>query len=180
MSGKKYGTLETAAERREFLTEYARQIRGQEDALNNLTVDQFRRARESFEKAGRNPDAAKAQADFAREFEKEVKQSIAERIRQENPTLGRRAVNNMAKEKAEEARKGLAALHEPDNVAGGYTSADPTRMGSASVNSAIGPAWPSRVGTLDSWAAAASDAGYGDRLMNVRLFIETGLFNSGR
>ncbi|WP_426340085.1 polymorphic toxin type 15 domain-containing protein [Pseudoduganella sp. S-14] len=58
--------------------------------------------------------------------------------------------------------------------------ADPTRMGSASVNSSIGPAWNSRVGTLDKWANDARAAGYGDRRMNVRLFIETGLENSGR
>lgn len=180
MGGDKFRALQTAAERREFLTEYARQIRGQEDALNSLTVDQFMKARDSFDKLGRNPNAKRAQKQFTKDFEREVKQSIAERMRRENPQLSDDAIDKMAAQQATAARKGLAALHEPDNVAGGYTSADPTRMGNANVNSSIGPSWNSRVEALDSWAAKAKEAGYGGHQMNVRLFLETGLINNGR
>ena len=35
----------------------------------------------------------------------------------------------------------LAALHEPDMVAGGWMHPDPTSMGRADVNSSIGGSW---------------------------------------
>jgi filamentous hemagglutinin len=171
IAGDKSKSLQTAAERRDFLSEYARQIRGQENALNNLTVDEFLSARANFKEFGRNSDAAAAQDTFASQFERRVRENVASKLRETKPELSKREIQNMAREQAKEARQGLAALHEPDNVAGGYTSAAPTRMGDASVNSSIGPAWPSRIGELDAWAAQAKQAGYGDQFMNVRLSV---------
>lgn len=65
----------------------------------------------------------------------------------------------------------LAALHEPDMVAGGWMKADPTKMGRADVNSSIGGSWNQRgrIGSIDKAADDAVIAGLGDRKMNVKL-----------
>jgi hypothetical protein len=171
INGDKFKALDTVTERRDYLEKYARQIRTQEDALNDLTVDQFVRARELFSAKGRNSAAKGAQKFYADNFKAEVKASIAEDLRGKRPDLDETALMDVAEERAQAIRSELAALHEPDNIAGGYTSAMPKRMGDASVNSSIGPAWTSRIAKLDEWAEAAQKAGLGDQPMNVKLKI---------
>jgi hypothetical protein len=57
-------------------------------------------------------------------------------------------------------------------VAGGWANPYPTHMGLSNFNSAIRGGWPSRIGTIDRWAQAASDNGFGNSLMNVKLPIK--------
>jgi hypothetical protein len=65
----------------------------------------------------------------------------------------------------------LAALHEPDMVAGGWMQPDPKGMGRSDVNSSIGSSWNQggRVSSMDSAADDAIANGRGDEKMNVKL-----------
>ena len=76
--------------------------------------------------------------------------------------------------------KGLAALHEPDMVSGGYSKHEPTRTGSSNVNSSIGASWnqegpegteKSRLQTMENEARAAKARGDSSKQMNVKLKI---------
>lgn len=78
--------------------------------------------------------------------------------------------------------KNLVALHEPDMVAGGWASPNPTRMGNSSVNSAIGASWnqQNRLKELEEAAlnsiASSSD---GRAKMNVSLELCKGKQHAG-
>lgn len=65
----------------------------------------------------------------------------------------------------------LAALHEPDMVAGGWMQPEPKGMGRSDVNSSIGSSWnqEERVSSMDAAADDAIKNGRGDEKMNVRL-----------
>lgn len=67
----------------------------------------------------------------------------------QNNTKGDSASVLSATARAAEVRSSLDALHEPDNVVGGYFDYTPSRMGLSSVNKAIGGAWPRRVAAID-------------------------------
>ena len=65
-----------------------------------------------------------------------------------------------------------AALHDPDQIAGGY--AFPIAgMGDAAVNSSIGAQWPSRIAPIDkhvrSWAKNMSQSQRETTFLNVEL-----------
>lgn len=151
----------------------------------------MRAARSQFEKVGRNPAAEGSQAKFSRQFVNDVAQSMAGRVIEAELKAGKklkltasdrkagvqkidtRAINADARVKAQEVRGFLNALHEPDNVAGGWFNPKPTRMGNASVNQSIGGSWPVKKVDLDAYAKLAADNGMGNSRMNVRLKIET-------
>ena len=82
----------------------------------------------------------------------------------------------LAEQQAASIRSRFAALHEPDMIAGGWSNADTEKMGLASVNSSIGASWNQgkRLSTIDAWAEAAAQNGYGSSPMNVILPIKTG------
>ncbi len=65
----------------------------------------------------------------------------------------------------------LAALHDPDMVAGGANRPGVRVMGDRRINSSIGASWlyQDRLGTMDRAAQEAIDAGRGGDLMNVGL-----------
>jgi filamentous hemagglutinin len=160
----------SAADKRAYLEEYAKQLAGQQDALNSMTVDEFLSARAAFKAGNRNPLAANAQADFAADFEATVRNNILQSNL--NAGMAPAEAEAGAAQQASTIRSTLAALHEPDMVAGGWANPSPTRMGLSNVNSAIGASWPSRIGTIDRWAQAASDNGFGNSLINVKLPIK--------
>ena len=167
------------------VTRFGKQILG---FPNNLTVDQYLHARAQFDAIGRNPAAKTAQVQKARAFLKDVKTGIIQSIRKADPSLSSNAAKKIANQQAKEIRRPLAGLHEPDNIAGGWTKAKPGRMGDASVNSAIGPAWngkgratdkvgdftETRVKQMDAWAEAAKQNGLGGSKMNVQLYVNGG------
>ena len=73
----------------------------------------------------------------------------------------------MAKEEAKLKMKDIAALHEPDMIAGGKDNV--TNMGESKVNSSIGSQWKTRVATLDDAAAKIDPAEIECTKMNVKL-----------
>ncbi|HAV1239775.1 TPA: hypothetical protein JGU28_004561 [Salmonella enterica] len=71
---------------------------------------------------------------------------------------------------------GLAALHEPDMVAGGAGNPYPTTMGNSTINSAIGKSWQNevkggRISVIDDMVKDAIDKGAGNSKMNVKLEV---------
>ncbi|MGN8258695.1 polymorphic toxin type 15 domain-containing protein [Pseudomonas sp. SMSB3] len=69
--------------------------------------------------------------------------------------------------------KKLAALHEPDMIAGGWAKPDPTGLGDKRINSAIGGSWGhrGRLETIERAAEKALQRGEGMDMMNVELTI---------
>jgi len=65
------------------------------------------------------------------------------------------------------AMTSLAALHNPDLIAGGKDIIDD--FGDRQVNSSIGPQWKSRVGVLVQSVEQQSKAGGTSSLLNIRL-----------
>ncbi len=147
------------AEKNKYMREYARQLKRQEDAINNMSAREFADARVMFEKAkkkagnsGRNPLAEKAQIDYRRDRRKEIESSIYESKRNRN--VSPKAAKIEAKAESKAIMEKLAALHEPDMVAGGWHSPDPSGLGDKVVNSAIGGSWGhrERIETIESAA----------------------------
>ncbi|BBA45206.1 TPA: polymorphic toxin type 15 domain-containing protein [Burkholderia cepacia] len=157
------------AEQRQYLREYAKQLRGQQDAINSLTANEFQAARDAYKAVGRNPLADAMQEATRSEFVDHVRGSIYDSLRSSG--MGAKEAMSAATERANTVASKLAALHEPDMVAGGWAHPDPTRMGSTSVNSSIGGSWNQgdRLSTMERGASDAISGGKGDALMNVKL-----------
>ncbi|VWC82352.1 hypothetical protein BLA39750_01296 [Burkholderia lata] len=169
---KKFAKM-SAEEQKAYLKEMAKQLRRQEDEINKLTAAEFKAARDAgldpiTGKFSRNPLADTAQEDFRKKFAKDVQESMRESLREK---MGAAAAKAEAAKRTKELMDKLAALHEPDQVAGGWTQSDPKHMGRADVNSSIGGSWnqQDRIGSMDSTARDAVANGHGDAQMNVKL-----------
>ena len=151
--------------------EFAGQLQGQENGLNKQTLATNMDNRENFEQRkaetgnGRDVGEAKKQQEITRE------KALHDRIA-ENQEKGMSF--SKAKQEAEEWIKDQAALHEPDQIAGG----DPTkviRMGDAKVNSSIGSQWKSRVNQLadgvNEYAKGKTREELENTKMNVKLVV---------
>ena len=159
-------------EQKAFLKEYNKQLQGQQDAINSMSADEFKIAREHYAQNGRNPDADALQRKLGRDFENDVSESIRQGLIAKG--VDRSTATTMAKARAKEIRSSLAALHEPDMVAGGWTSPAPTRMGDTNVNSSIGASWSSRLSLVDQAVDTAISSGQGSAKLNVRLELLRG------
>ena len=155
-----------------FIKEYNKQLQSQQDAINRMTVDEFKSARDAYEKVGRNPDAVAAQQKFGKDFENSVRESITESLMAKGKDF--KAASAEAAVRAKKIRSDLAALHDPDMVAGGWFSPEPVKMGDPLVNSSIGGSWPSRLKALDEQVSAAIANGSGQAQMNIRLELLRG------
>ncbi|WP_046336297.1 polymorphic toxin type 15 domain-containing protein [Xenorhabdus bovienii] len=178
----RYKSFKTPEERKAFLDEYADQLRGQQAAINDMSPEEFQIARQAYdadsakakekgEKGGGCHDKAEgAQRRARRKAKKQIKHNIYQKLRKQN--VPHSQANKVATEKADKALKGLAALHEPDMVAGGKNKYDPKRFGDKGINSAIGGSWNGpRLDSLDNAAKDAIKNGLGDAKMNVQLEV---------
>jgi filamentous hemagglutinin len=122
------------------LTEYYSQVKGQETALNKLTADQYKAARDAFNNNGRNPNSAKEQRQVHKDLEADIAKNLFDQYTTKRG-MEPDAALKLAKKDAAKIRKSqkLAALHEPDNIAGGFFGV-PEDVGKSNVNSAIGSA----------------------------------------
>ncbi|MQG96196.1 DUF6861 domain-containing protein [Pseudomonas sp. MN1F] len=139
--------------------EFERQLKGQQDGLNRLTVEEF------LENVA-NP--VKRDPKLAKKARKDLYVSLRDRIQEDlSKTMGPREARRLSEVQARETMSTLAALHNPDLSAGGRDAiAD---FGDRQVNSSIGPQWKSRIGGLRR--AAEETAGMGGKtgLLNVKL-----------
>ncbi|HGL4259864.1 polymorphic toxin type 15 domain-containing protein [Burkholderia dolosa] len=163
----------TAQEQRAYLAEYAKQLRRQEEEINKLTAAQFKAARGAgldplTGKFTRNPLADSARAEFRKKFAQDVQESMRESLRR---TVGAKEAKAEAARRMKDLMRKLAALHEPDQVAGGWTQHVPKHMGRADVNSSVGGSWnqEDRIADMDSTAREAVANGQGDAKTNVKL-----------
>ncbi|KEO81841.1 hypothetical protein EL26_18550 [Tumebacillus flagellatus] len=118
--------------------EFQRQLRDQEEGMNRLTVDEYLKNRERYLKEGRALEGNSAQQ-AARE------NAYLEKVSE----LRRQGLSKAEAEKqASEWMDTQAALHNPDQIAGG----DPLHiggMGDKAINSSIGSQWKYRIDTID-------------------------------
>lgn len=121
--------------------EYQRQVGGQQEGLNKLTIGQYLRNREAYINNGRNTDVGGEAQRRARE---EARVDKIRELRLNNPDM----TLEEAEKQADEWLKSQAALHDPDQIAGGNPE-DVTGIGDAKVNSSIGAQWRDRVSELD-------------------------------
>jgi len=126
--------------------EFARQLRGQQDGLNNLTVDDFINNRDDYLANGRSAEGAQAQ----REFRERALQDKIDEFEDSGLSL------DDATEQAEDWMSSRAALHDPDQVAGGFGS-NVTGMGDSRVNSSLGSQWRTRIDDIDEQVRAAAE-----------------------
>ncbi|UUA71077.1 polymorphic toxin type 15 domain-containing protein [Cellvibrio sp. QJXJ] len=133
--------------------EYDRQLKGQQDGLNNMTAKEYLEGRKAY--TGKRASTAAKREAYAEELAENYFKSGAAKSKSE------------AKSMADDKMKTLNALHNPDMIAGGKDIiAD---FGDGSVNQSIGAQWKSRVTELDKAAAEAIANGQGDYKMNVNM-----------
>ena len=119
--------------------ELSRQLSGQEKGMNKLTIEEYKANRDKFKVEGRDKSSKALQKEYR---EKALQTKIKELRKTENLT------QSEAEKRAKEWISGKAALHDPDQIAGGYADRI-TGMGDTRVNSSIGSQWRSQIGSVD-------------------------------
>ncbi|WP_241089274.1 polymorphic toxin type 15 domain-containing protein [Pseudomonas viridiflava] len=126
------------------IPEFDRQLAGQQKGLNDLTVDEYLKGREAFTSKDvvRDPKVAeRARKSLGSKMEdKLLEDLIIKNMPPESAAI-------LAKKITSEKMETLAALHNPDLLAGGKDIVND--LGDRRVNSSIGPQWRSRISGLD-------------------------------
>lgn len=172
MSGRRLPTPITitlpANTRRYSLEGFAEQVLGQEDGLNSLTVYDFLTNYENRQNNGRDTNSSHAQ----QEYRQALVEAITEDIMSENPELSFEDARNDALS----CVGILAALHNPDQIAGG-SGHGVTGAGRRNINSALGSLW--RHGRAQELYERVREASSGwpeaemrNTYLNVRLRVE--------
>lgn len=123
------------------LAEFKRQIEGQEAGLNKLTVEEFLTNRDAYLENGRSSEGSRAQQRYR-------EQAFADKVSEYRKQGHSKAE---AKQMAKEYMSDKAALHDPDQVAGGHGS-NVTGLGDSKVNSSLGSQWSKegRINVIDA------------------------------
>lgn len=116
--------------------EYERQVRDQIDGMGQLTVQEFRENRKAYIKSGRR------KAHLQRDARKHARSERITQLRRSGMSL------EDAEAKADTELHGLAALHNPDQIAGGRPE-HITGFGDARINSSIGSQWRRQVTLIE-------------------------------
>lgn len=141
--------------------EFQRQLKRQQDALNKLSVKDYLDARAYFGKNGRGTGMAQKQA------RADYRDHLIEKFTEENIAADIADPKSAAIKKAKDMMAQLAALHEPDMIAGGKDVV--SGMGDRSVNSSIGSQWKSRIEVIDEAAKKVNGSERANTTMNVDL-----------
>ncbi|MFG6443099.1 polymorphic toxin type 15 domain-containing protein, partial [Roseateles sp. LKC17W] len=148
-----------APDKPKFEREFNDQLRRQQEALNRMSADEFLAARKAYEANKRNPDAAKSQAKYRAGYRKQLEDQVEKDLREQG--FSGRELDEMKLAKVNSTMVNLAALHEPDMVAGGFFQPAPTCMGSKSVNCSIGAQWADKLAEMENYARGAVRDGHG-------------------
>ena len=164
--------------------EFYKQLKAQEDGINKMTVGEYtanrnilkdltkkhghKKAREILTNGGKAQEAAR------QKLEIKIKRSIKSSLEKKD-IFGREA-ELIATEQTQKQLSQLAALHDPDIIAGGYDSLtnenfEISRTGNKNVNSSLGSQWAKdgRVDEMDKAAGKAMTDVGPDTPMNVKL-----------
>jgi hypothetical protein len=154
------------------LPELDRQLEGQQKGLNEMTAQEYLDGRKAFEDPNidsRDPRIAKAARDDYRE---NLANELNDRYIDEGYSPSQ--AKQLAAAGAQEQMDTLAALHNPDLVAGGKDAI--SDFGDRDVNSTIGRQWkggkkgvPTRVDQLDAAANSIPANERGTTRMNAKL-----------
>ncbi|WP_299011724.1 polymorphic toxin type 15 domain-containing protein [uncultured Shewanella sp.] len=118
---------------------YARQLQHQQNGLNDLSIGEYIDNRDRYKEMKRN-GTGKAQEDFRVKFKNKLTKSLKNSYENnEKLDLSPKEIKAKANERAEKIMKDLAALHDPDMIAGGNDKVE--RMGNKRVNSSLGSQW---------------------------------------
>lgn len=157
--------------------EFYKQLKAQEAGINKMTVGEYtanraalqdltaqhghKKAREILTTGGKAQQAARD------EFEAKMTRSVKESLRKRG--IRGAEADKIAKEQTKKQMEQLAALHDPDLIAGGKDEI--TKLGDRSVNSSIGSQWAKdeRVDSMDRAAQAAMAEHGPDAQMNITL-----------
>jgi hypothetical protein len=157
--------------------EFYRQLKDQEAGINKMSVSEYLKNRKTLNELTQEyghtkarailTKGGKAQREAREELTNEIKDSVKVSLSKQG-IAGRKA-EEIATQKAEEQLEQLAALHDPDLIAGGSDKI--SRVGDASVNSSIGSQWSKdgRVETLNKAAEAKLKAEGPDAKMDIKL-----------
>ena len=139
--------------------EFERQLKGQEDGLNRLTVDEY------LENIANPVKRSRAAAAFAR---RNLRNKLQERFQNDFlQTMSPKEAKAEGLKKAMETMSTLAGLHNPDLSAGGRDIiAD---FGDKQVNSSIGAQWRKKIENLRSAAEKVPKYAQGQTMLNVKL-----------
>jgi len=139
--------------------EFERQLKGQQDGLNRLTVEEF--LENVANPVKRSPNAA-------RRARKELEETLTRRVEEElQQTLSYKAARVEAAKRVKETMASIAALHNPDLIAGGKDVIG--GFGDRQVNASIGPQWKTKIENLKNAAQAVPESSHSKTLMNVDL-----------
>ena len=146
--------------------EFDRQLTGHEKGINSMTVEEYVKGRAAFDakESVRDPKVAIK----AREsYQAKLSDAIAIKLQEEGLSLIES--DKKAAEMAIEKMRTLAALHNPDMVAGGKDAI--CDFGCRNINSRIGAQWNKggRLAELDKAAQAIPDAMRAHTKMNAKL-----------
>jgi hypothetical protein len=138
--------------------EFERQLQGQEDGLNRLTVDEY------LENIANPVKRSRAAARRAR---KDLEDTLRIRFQKDYRNLDPLEAEAAAIKKAKETMLNLAGLHNPDLSAGGKDMiAD---FGDRQVNSSIGPQWRPKIANLKTAAENVPQSMRESTFLNVKL-----------
>ncbi|WP_232504530.1 polymorphic toxin type 15 domain-containing protein [Solibacillus silvestris] len=141
--------------------EFARQLKDQEKGMNELTVDEYLKNREKYIEQGRAIEGNAAQQ-AARE--KALNKKIEELFE-----------NGMSWEEVEKNAnswlKSQAALHNPDQIAGGKPL-NIGGMGDKRINSSIGSQWKYRIDIVDEQIGELTKSLTSDQRKNTYLNVK--------
>ncbi|HBF37739.1 MAG TPA: hypothetical protein DDW50_10495 [Firmicutes bacterium] len=141
--------------------EFERQLKAQEEGLNSLTIDQYLKNRDRYLKEGRALEGDAAQQVLR---EKAYLDKVAE-LREKG--LSRKE----AEKQASEWIKGQAALHNPDQIAGGIPT-NVKGMGDKRINSSLGSQWKYKIDELDEKIRAEAAKMTDDERKSIRLNVK--------
>ncbi len=151
--------------------EYVRQLQRQINGINNMTADELLH----------NLNTVKRKGLAQKEAREQYKDHLLDKYTNEYRLQGKtgREAKKLAEERASKEMSTLAALHEPDIVAGGkdVIGVNPDglpSMGDKWVNSSIGSQWKQKglADNLKRYAEQLRAAGKGDQLLNVDFILE--------
>ncbi|MBF0752608.1 MULTISPECIES: polymorphic toxin type 15 domain-containing protein [unclassified Pasteurella] len=148
-----------------FEKEYYRQLKDQQNGINQLSAKEYLDGRDIYEKYGRIGGQAQQQA--RENYQKKIEKSLEGSYRKSGLSLNEAEIQ--AKNESKKIMQQLDALHSPDMIAGGKDKV--MRLGDASINRSIGSQWRKngRLDEMDDYAKEMM-AKYGEHAkMNVEL-----------
>ncbi|REC61804.1 hypothetical protein DRF65_13780 [Chryseobacterium pennae] len=143
--------------------EFQRQIEGQEAGMNSLTVEDFINNRDAYLENGRSHEGSTAQQRYREQFKEGMIDDLME-----NEGLS----YDEAEARTDAYMSDKAALHDPDQIAGGHGD-NITGLGDSRVNSSLGSQWKTRIREIDrqvrEQAAGMTPEQRANTYLNIRL-----------